>query len=403
MSFFSSDPQQPAFSVDVTGLNLAGLTEAEAAPPRADVQYGTSGASRTSLPRFPEGCLHDTWGAKHMKAQERLARQWQMLAAISQTRQGLSLVELKAVTGTARATVHRYLRMLIEAGLPVHLESGRYRLLTERELPPVGFNALQISALHLARMQIASLQGSPLVLELDRLLSGLKRPKQVAFSFAPPRKPLPHPDIVKTIERAQRYRRRAAIEYRAASRGGVAATVHIEPLLINVAEGDPYVRAYCVERQQERTYKLTRINRATLTDARATYRPKAQPVLAFANSVKTWSGDLHQVRIRLDRGVAWLAREYPLPGQIEKKNADGSVTIEATVAGLIEAQRRILAWGSAVEVLAPKELRKAVRDELAAALGRYDGPGPARAKSLPSEKSAPVAKRSLRDRETGVG
>jgi predicted DNA-binding transcriptional regulator YafY len=352
---------------------------------------------------FQKAVLDDTWGTTHMTAQERLARQWQMLAAISQTRQGLSLLELKATTRASRATVHRYLRLLIEAGLPLQLEAGRYRLLTERELPPAGFNALQISALHLARMQLSSLQGTPLVLELDRLLSRLKAPSQQAFRFAPSHKPLPHPDIVKTIERAQRYRRRAAIEYRAASRGGLPATVHIEPLLINVAEGEPYVRAYCIERQQERTYKLTRINQATLTETRATYRPKTQPAAAFANSVKAWSGDINRVSIRLDRSVAWLAREYPLPGQVEKNNADGSLTIEATVAGLIEAQRRILAWGSAAEVLAPKELRKTVRDELAIALGRYDGPGPARAKRAPAEKSTPAAKRSLRDRETGVG
>lgn len=338
-----------------------------------------------------------------MKAQDRLARQWQMLAAISQTRKGLSLVELKAVTGASRATVHRYLRVLIQAGLPLQLEDGRYRLLTERELPPTGFSALQISALYLARMQLSSLEGSPLVQELDRLLAGKERPRQEGLCFAPSHKLRPNPDIVQVIERAQRYRRRAAIIYRAASRGGAAATVHIEPLIINVADGEPYVRAYCVERRQERTYKLTRIDGATLTETPGTYQPTTQPARAFANSVKAWSGDLQQVRVLLDRSVAWLAREYPLPGQVERANADGSVTIEATVAGLIEAQRRILAWGSAAEVLAPKQLRKAMRDELASALSRYDGPGPARAKGGPSDKSTVPTKRSLRDRETGVG
>src|SRR4051812_26760766 len=98
-----------------------------------------------------------------MTVQERLTRQWQMLAAISQTRQGLSLVQLKAVTKASRATVHRDLRLLLEAGLPVQPEKGRYRLLTKQELPPAGFNALQISALYLARIQLASLQGAPLV------------------------------------------------------------------------------------------------------------------------------------------------------------------------------------------------------------------------------------------------
>jgi predicted DNA-binding transcriptional regulator YafY len=338
-----------------------------------------------------------------MRTDGRLVRQWQMLAAISRTRQGLSLADLKSTTGASRPTVYRELRVLIEAGLPLQLENGRYRLLTERELPPAGFNALQITALRMARMQLSSLQGTPLVLELDRLLSHLQEPLQQSLRFSPSLKPLPPAQILKTIERAQRYRRRAAIEYRAASRGGVPTTVHIEPLLINVSEGDPYVRAYCVERQQERTYKLMRINEATLTDTAATYRPKTQPERAFLSSVKAWSGDLQQISVRLEPSVAWRAREYPLPDQVETKNADGSVTVQATVAGLIEAQRRILAWGSAAEVLAPKQLRKAVRDELAKALGRYDGPGPVRAKSGASEKSTSPAKRGLRDRETGVG
>jgi predicted DNA-binding transcriptional regulator YafY len=350
-----------------------------------------------------EGCPHDTWGATHMKTQERLARQWQMLAAISQTRRGLSLVELIALTGTSKPTVHRYLRVLIEAGLPILQESGRYRLRTERELPSLGLNALQIASLHLARMQLGPLQGTPLVAELDKFLSELQPPSQQAFRFAPSRKPLPSPDILKTLERAHRYRQRAVIEYRAASRGGTPTTVHIEPLLINVAEGDPYVRAYCVERRQERTYKLTRIGKASLSDAPSTYRPTGQTAQTFAHSVKAWSGEVHRVRLRLDRSVAWLAREYPLPGQTEVKNPDGSLTVEATVAGLVEAQRRILAWGSAAEVLAPRQLRKAVRDELASALRRYDGPGPARAKAVPSEKSTQMGKRSLTDRETRVG
>jgi proteasome accessory factor C len=342
-----------------------------------------------------------------MKAQARLARQWQALAAISQSRRGLSISDLMALTGMSKQTVYRDLKILIENGIPLCEESGRYRLLSERELPPLGFNALQIASLQLARQQLAPLQGTPVVVELDRLLSKLREPLQQTFRFAPPHKLAPNPSIIKTIERAQRYKKRAAIEYRAASRGGAATTVRIEPLLLNVADGDPYVVAYCVERQQERTYKLTRIIQVTLTEERATYKPKTEPAKAFAHSIKAWSGDPQRVRIRLDPSVAWLAREYPLPGQTEVEAEDGSVTVEATVAGLVEARRCILAWGRNAEVLAPKELRKAVRDELAAALGRYDGPGPARERGQaqlgPSEKSTKGARGSLTDHETGTG
>lgn len=337
---------------------------------------------------------YDFVGAAPVSAHARLARQWQMLAAISRTRHGLSLSELKASVGISKATVHRYLRFMTDAGLPIAQEEGRYRLLTERELPPAGFSALQLASLQLARMQLDALQGAPVVVELDRLIEALNQPPaQQIFRFAPSRKPSPEPEIVKTIERAHRYRKRATIEYRAASRGGALTTVQIEPLFVNVADGDPYVRAYCVERQQERTYKLSRISKATLTSLAATHRAESGTPAAFEHSVKAWSGDLHRVRIRIDADVAWLAREYPLPGQIEAKQGDGSVIIDATVSGLVEARRRILAWGSSVEVLDPPPLRKAVRDELAAALRRYDGPGPARTSGAADQKSTRAPKR----------
>ncbi len=338
-----------------------------------------------------------------MKSQQRLARQWQILAAISRTRRGLSLVELMELTGKSKPTTYRDLQVLMEVGIPLRLEAGRYRFLSERELPPLGFNAAQIAALHLARAQLQPLEGAPAVTELDRLLAKLREPAQQCFRFKPSHKALPSAEVVKTIERALRYRRRARIEYRAASRAGAATNVSIEPLLINVADGDPYLRAYCVERREERTYKLSRVCGAVLTDELATYRPAATPGQAFEHSLKAWSGELHKVRIRLDRSVAWLAREYPLPGQVERTSEDGAVTVEATVAGLVEAKRRILAWGSAAEVLAPKQLRRAVRDELAAALGRYDGPGPARAGQAATEKSTTPPNRVLRDRETRAG
>ncbi len=341
--------------------------------------------------------------ARPMSANEQLRRQWQMLAAISTTRRGLTLNELMDTIGISKATAYRYVRIMQNAGLPVANERGRFRLLSERELPPAGLSALQIASLQLARMQLESLRGAPLVAELDQLISQLKEPVQQIFTFAPSNRLSPGPDVVKTIERAHRSRRRATIEYRAASRGGTPTVVNIEPLLVNVSDGDPYVRAYCVEREAERTYKLARIGRATLTDVPATYRPPTSPIQAFAHSVKAWSGEAQRVRIRLDRQVAWMAREYPLPGQTESPNPDGSVTIDASVAGLVEAQRRVLAWGSAAEVLGPDQLRKAVRDELAAALGRYDGPGPARIRGGSSKKSTQKVKRSLTDHETKVG
>lgn len=339
-----------------------------------------------------------------MRAQRQHARQWRLLAEISKTQRGLSIAQLMDLTEQSRPNLYRDLRVLEEAGLPICRERGRVRLLTPKELPPAGFSALQIAALHLARLQLGPLAGAAAVRELDALLAKLRtNDAQGVFQFGGAAKSVAPPQVLKTIERAQRYRRRAAIEYRAASHGGRPARLHIEPLIFNVADGEPYVLAYCVERKGERTYKLARITNAELTEDPATYRPSRSPQEAFAHSVKAWSGDPQVVRIRLDAEVAWLAREYPLPHQKETGEPDGSVVIEAQVAGLVEARRWTLSWGGAAEALEPPALREATKADLSKALRKYDGPGPAKAARRTKGKSTEVAERRLANAETRTG
>jgi predicted DNA-binding transcriptional regulator YafY len=155
----------------------------------------------------------------------------------------------------------------------------------------------------------------------------------------------------------------------------------VEPLLVNVASGDPYLLAYCVERDAERTYKLARITKFELTKDAATYAPTEPPAQAFEHSVKVWSGKPGVVKVRLDPDVAWLANEYPLVrGQRVEAVAEGGVTVIAAVSGIVEAMRWVLSWGGAAEALEPPELREATRAGLVQAIAKYEGPGMARAK-----------------------
>ena len=341
--------------------------------------------------------------ASPTNAQTRLLRLCEILLRLSRSKLGLTADEIKGAAGTSRSTFHRDLATLQSAGVPIELRDGRYRFLNASEVPALGLSELQIAALQLARLQLAPIGGALLLAELDRFLASFKSSKkgssgrQASFAFAEPRKPAPAPKVVRAIEKALAARRRARIEYR--DRGGNRTCVLIEPLVVSVAEADPYVRAFCVERGDLRTYKLSRIQSAEVTRERATYRSRGA-ALGVDGAVKVWSGTPIRVEIRLDAAVANLAREYPLPQQTEHPNPDGSVTIRATVAGLIEVRPRILAWGAAAEVLEPQALRDAVRAELAAALRKYDGPGPAKAKP---EKSKRDARSSLKQGETRAG
>lgn len=357
--------------------------------------------ARVTLRDFREVDPVSRKGGGQSSASRMLVQQWQLLLAIQGSRNGLSVAQLVEGTGIRRPTAYRYLKVLISAGIPlyIHAVNGekRYRFLRASELPDLGFNALQIAALHLARQELQPLAGAALVRELDAFLQKLRPSEpQQSLRFAPRR--AGQPEILKAVDRALHYGRRVRIEYRAASRNGAPSLVHIEPLLLNVAEGEPYLRAYCVERAAERTYKVARIATFELTDEPATYRPAKAPSEAFAYSVKAWSGEIVTVKIKLDPEVAWRANEYPLgPEQKLATARDGSAIVEARVSGIVEATQWVLSWGGAAEALEPPELRSATRAALVKALRKYDGPGPVKAAR---RKSAVPETRRLANGET---
>ena len=104
--------------------------------------------------------------------------------------------------------------------------------------------------------------------------------------------------------------------------------------------------------------------------------PAFDEAALFGRSVRVWHGDPVTVRVRLAPEVAAIAHEYPLiDDQRVTPERDGSVLVEARVAGIVEATRWVLAWGRAAEALAPPELREAVQGELEGAMARYAGPG----------------------------
>jgi predicted DNA-binding transcriptional regulator YafY len=313
---------------------------------------------------------------------------------------GATVQKLGERAGCSRATVYRYLDLLEEAGVPISCEKrngeARYRLLSKSGLPELGLTSLQVAALHFARRELEPIAGSELVAELDALLAKL-RPveRQQTFRFAA--RPTGRPDALKVIDRALRSKRRLRIEYRAASRRGVPAAALVEPLMLSVADGDAYLRAYSLERGAERTYKIARVSRVELINEPVSYRPERPLEEAFVHSVKAWSGEPTMVRIRLDREVAWLAREYPLvEGQKLEEGRDGAVVIEATVSGIVEAARWVLSWGGAAEALHPPALRALLSRELAKGLAKYGRPGTAKA----HEKSTRRPTRRLTDLAT---
>jgi len=313
-----------------------------------------------------------------------LVRQWELIRELAGKHYGLTVKQLRERTKTSKQTLYRDLGTLLDAGVPLAARTSngekRYHLLPSSELPALGLTSLQIAALHFARVQLEPFAGAAFVGELDALLAKL-RPIEPQERFQFVGGPVSHPRVLKVVEQAIRTKRRARIEYRSVARRGKPSVVHVEPYFLRVAGGESYFRGWCVERDAERTYKLARIAAIALTEERATHPQGSSPSQVFSGAVKAWSGESTTVRVGIEEPAAWLIDEYPLArDQRVLKHRDGSATVEARVAGVVETAKWVLSWGGFAEALEPPELRALVRGELVKALDKYGARGPAKTK-----------------------
>ena len=110
-----------------------------------------------------------------------------------------------------------------------------------------------------------------------------------------------------------------------------------------------------------RTYKVERIQSATLTQDRYEIPADFDPDAWLANSWGIWSSDSTppvRVRLRFESSVAHRVREAVWHRSQELTELPkGRLELVVTVAGIVEIQPWIMSWGGAVEVLEPEALR----------------------------------------------
>jgi predicted DNA-binding transcriptional regulator YafY len=306
-----------------------------------------------------------------------IVRQWEIVMQLSRRRRGMTVHQLSEATGASRATVYRDLKLLIEAGAPVTTErvtgEVRYQMLGT-SYPPLMPTPLQVAALHLARRMMTPLAGTRLVAELEQLLA----------RFSPTAQPLPteplslgppaasaRPRHVKAVDQAIRHNKRIAFAYQSADQP-TSRLRRADPISLRLHDGQLYLIAHDIERQDMRTFKLARVRDIEILDQPAAPHPEYDEQALFAYSAKVWTGAPVHVTVRLSAHVARFASEWPLaPTQILEPQPDGSVIVHADVAGTVEAMRWVLRWGEGAEALSPPELRRAVHEQLASALERY--------------------------------
>lgn len=135
----------------------------------------------------------------------------------------------------------------------------------------------------------------------------------------------------------------------------VAAERDVEPVQLFAERGAWYLSAWCRAAKGSRTFRIDRIRSASATGERfeSVVMPDGLPS-AFV------SEGLPVATLRFCPGEHFVEREWP-GGRIAGQEADGSTVAEVPYAGTGWIARRVVARLGAVEVVAPAEVRSAVR------------------------------------------
>jgi predicted DNA-binding transcriptional regulator YafY len=275
--------------------------------------------------------------------------------------------------GVSVRSVHRYLAMLDEIGIPIYSERGPYggfSLVRGYRMPPLVFAPEEAVAVSLGASLVEDLFG-PLyrdaargaLAKLDNLLPEEQR-REVAWARQTLAATGMHrADLesltsrLQILRRALRERSRVTMLYRGGSQPHPQPR-QVDPYALVHRWGWWYVVGHCHLRQAIRSFRVDRILELTLTEQ--SYLPPADFDIHQYLATEMQAQPLLTAYLRFPPEVAHVAVENRIYWETINTQPDGSVIATLLTPNLEWAASTALAYGPIVEVLAPPELRQMV-------------------------------------------
>lgn len=293
--------------------------------------------------------------------------------------------------GVSRATFKRdleYMRDRLHAPIEWDRERRGYVFAGAQpgapryQLPGLWFNASEIRALLTMQHMLSELQPgvlephiAPLRARLRSLLDVGDHPadeveRRVRLIHVGARRvTLPH---FEAVANAVLKRQRLHIAYAGRSSNAVTEREISPQRLVHYRE-NWYVDAWCHLREDVRSFAIDAIQQAALVDKKSKNVPDKDLDEVLGSGYGIFSGKATQwAKLRFTASRArWVGAEQWHPKQKGAFEADGSYVLEVPYSDDRELIGDILRHGPEVEVLGPPALRRAVREQLNAALKRY--------------------------------
>lgn len=323
---------------------------------------------------------------------DKFDRIFQLHAILSSRRTAIPLEDLMAKLECSKSTLHRTINALkdyLNAPVVFDAEAGGYRYAKEEvggasyELPGLWFTPRELQALAVLQRLLKDAGGglleehlAPLVRRLDELT------KHQRLNLGEAASRLRFPSIgarpvgkeFAAVVSATLQRRKIWIEYHARSTD-VRSERTVSPQRITHYRETWYLDAWDEERNALRSFSVDRVGRATVLEAAAFDVPDAELEEHYASAYGIFGGKADKVAVlRFTREAAqWVGDEKWHPRQEGDWLPDGRYELRIPYREPRELVMDIMRQGANVEVVAPEELRRQVREELERAAAQYGG------------------------------
>jgi predicted DNA-binding transcriptional regulator YafY len=307
------------------------------------------------------------------------------LIMLLQRRPNQKAVELAEKLGVSVRTLHRYIEMLDEMGIPVYSERGPhggFSLVRGYKMPPLVFTPEEAVAIYLGTGLVEELWGQlyqqaarGALAKLDNVLPNEQRHEvawarrtllatglhRTDWAFLAP--------LLEKLRRATRERRRVTMIYRGRNQPEPIQR-DIDSYALVHRWGWWYVTGYCHLREDIRTFRVDRIIELTLLD-------RIFDIPANFNIREYLATEPHiqpqvLVRLRFTPEGAFLALDDRAMWDTVDECPDGSVIVTFAMPNLEVAARAVLSYGPDTVVLEPEELRRLVSEQCQAVAALYE-------------------------------
>jgi predicted DNA-binding transcriptional regulator YafY len=292
--------------------------------------------------------------------------------------------DLAQKLGVSLRTIHRYFGMLDEMGIPVYSErgpSGGFSLVRGYKMPPLVFTLEEAVAVVLGTGIVEEIWGDlyreaarGALAKLENLLPD-EQVREVAWARASLVATGMNRIDLKALTPALEKLRRAVREHRSVDMKYQSSQVphpsqrRLDPYALVHRWGWWYVIGFCHVHREVRTFRVDRISEVTLSDATFVQSQGFNLQTYLKNELQAQPQVL--ARLRFEPAYAnILAGNHSYWETIETK-PDGSVEVTFFSPTLEWAASTVLAYGPAVGVLEPPELRVMVAEWLDATLRKY--------------------------------